>query len=120
MIRLRLPAILLLCVLLFPKDSREQIYVAPNGNDANPGSIQLPKASLSAAIRTVREWRRLHDSKVEQGARIILRGGLYPLSEPVLIRPEDAGTVTSPTIIEAAEHESPILSGGVQIQHWKN
>lgn len=95
------------------------IYVSPNGNDHHDGSAAQPKATLAAALQQAREWRRLHDPAVQQGIHIILKGGTYYLYEPVFIRPEDAGTAESPTIIEAAPGEQPILSGAVMIDAWK-
>ena len=71
------------------------------------------------ALRRVRELRRLADPTVEKGAQIYLRNGLYALSEPVFIRPEDSGTSASPTRIEAAPNEKPVLSGGVAVTGWQ-
>lgn len=95
------------------------IYVSPNGNDYNDGTVTQPKATLAAALQQAREWRRLHDPAVTNGIHIILKGGTYLLYEPVFIRPEDAGTAESPTIIEAAPGEVPVLSGAVMISDWK-
>lgn len=106
-------------ILLLPRFSEAQIYVAVNGSDRNDGSITRPKATLHAALRLAREMRRLKDTAAQHGIRIIMRGGIYPLNETVFIRPEDAGTAVSPTIIMAAENEIPVLSGGVKVSGWK-
>lgn len=106
-------------ILLLPCVSEAQIYVAVNGSDRNDGSITRPKATLHAALRQAREVRRLKDTAARNGIRIIMRGGIYPLNETVLIRPEDAGTASSPTIIMAAENEMPVLSGGVKVSGWR-
>ncbi|MCU7551907.1 right-handed parallel beta-helix repeat-containing protein [Chitinophagaceae bacterium LB-8] len=95
------------------------IYVAPGGVDTNPGSVQQPKATLAAALRQARELRRLNDPSIKDGIRIIVKGGTYFLNESLFIRPEDSGTENSPTIIEAAQGESPVLSGGVKVSGWK-
>jgi len=94
------------------------IYVAVNGADGNPGSREQPLATIAAGIRKARELRRLGDPSISNGIHIIVRGGLYPLYEPIFIRPEDAGTTASPTWIEAAPGEQPVLSGGIQITNW--
>ena len=94
------------------------IWVSPNGNDANPGTETAPMATVSAALRKARELRRLGDPSIAAGVHIILKGGEYPLVEPVFIRPEDSGTDSSPTVIEAAPGEHPILSGGLPVQGW--
>ncbi|WP_460948877.1 L-rhamnose mutarotase [Spirosoma daeguense] len=107
---------------LFPSlllAQQAEIWVAPDGSDANAGTKEKPMASLQLAIRKVRELRRLNDASVANGAHIYLRNGLYALSEPVFIRPEDSGTSASPTIIEAAPNEKPVLSGGVAIKNWQ-
>ncbi|HEY6505347.1 MAG TPA: L-rhamnose mutarotase [Chitinophagaceae bacterium] len=95
------------------------IHVAPNGSDNNPGTKDKPLATLTAALRKARELRRLNDASLTNGIHIILKGGTYQLSEPLFIRPEDAGTTTSPTYIEAAPGEQPVLSGGIRISGWK-
>lgn len=100
-------------------DSPGEIWVSPSGNDANPGTQDAPLATLATALRKAREQRRLGDPSIKAGIHIILRGGTYPLTEPVFVRPEDGGTATSPTVIEAAAGEDPVLSGGADIRHWK-
>lgn len=106
-------------ILLLSRFSEAQIYVAVNGSDRNDGSIDHPKATLHGALRLAREKRRLKDTSIRHGVRIILKGGVYPLYETVRIRPEDAGTAESPTIIMAADKEQPILSGGVKVSGWE-
>lgn len=95
------------------------IYVSPTGSDLHDGSKEKPFATLQMALRKARELRRLNDPSVNGGINIILRGGVYTLSEPVFIRPEDSGTPDSPTRIIAAPGEEPVLSGGFQLRNWK-
>jgi hypothetical protein len=95
------------------------IWVAHTGSDRNPGTATQPLATVAAALRQVRDLRRLHDPAVEKGAHIWVRGGEYRLHEPVFLRPEDAGTAESPTLIEAAPGERPVLSGGVPVTGWR-
>jgi len=95
------------------------IWVSPDGNDHNDGSVMKPKVSLHSALRQARELRRLGDPSVEGGIHIIMKGGVYALSETLLVRPEDSGTPESPTVVEAASGEKPVLSGGLFVQDWK-
>lgn len=95
------------------------IYVSPKGSDSNNGSIDQPLLTLTAALRKARELRRLDDPSIKDGIHIILRGGIYYLNKAIFIRPEDSGTTDSPTTIEAAPGEQPVLSGAVQIRSWK-
>src|SRR5208337_1631221 len=91
---------------------------APGGNDANPGTPARPFASVAAAQRQGRELRRLRQVGTNEPVRIILRGGIYPPDSPLFFRREDSGTESSPTILEAAPNEQPVVSGGVVIQGW--
>ncbi len=116
----RLPQCFLVLLLLinFPAWATD-IFVATNGSDLNDGSKEKPFASLAAALRQAREMRRLNEAGIANGIHIIVKGGVYNLYEPLLIRPEDAGTDISPTWIEAAPNETPVLSGGFLINKWK-
>lgn len=96
-----------------------ELWVAPDGADTNPGTPEQPLATPARALRQAREWRRLQDPAVAGGVRIILRGGDYALTEPLLIRPEDSGTAASPTVLAAAPGERPVLSGGVTVTGWQ-
>jgi hypothetical protein len=110
--------IILLCLYIQQLQAAD-IYVAVSGDDTHPGTAAQPKATVAAAMRQAREWRRLKSPGIKNGIHIILKGGTYTLYEPVFIRPEDAGTADSPTFIEAAPGERPILSGGIQIGQWR-
>lgn len=104
---------------LFILFSSFDIYVSPTGKDINDGSLSAPKATLSAALRQAREMRRLNATEIESGINIILKAGTYNFYEPLYVRPEDSGTMESPTTICGAEGEKVILSGGVRISNWK-
>ena len=106
-----------------------EIWVSPKGNDFNDGTRQSPKATLTAALRQAREWRRTGDDRIQGGITVYMEGGTYALYEPVFIRPEDSGTKESPTVIRSAINEKTVirsaadekavLSGGVRIKNWK-
>jgi hypothetical protein len=107
------------CMLVSASLFATDIYVSPSGNDAADGSESAPKATLSSALRDARNLRRLQKVAKDEAIHIIMKGGTYSLYEPVFIRPEDNGTESSPTIIEAAAGELPVLSGGMKITDWK-
>lgn len=100
-------------------------FVSPLGNDAWSGTAPSqstngsdgPFASLERARQAVRDLRR--GVRIEGPVRIRLRGGRYELRTPLELTPEDSGTATSPTIIEAYEQEAPVLSGGLRIRKWR-
>jgi hypothetical protein len=116
----RLPQCFLALILLISFPARAaDIFVATNGSDLNDGSKEKPFASVAAALRKARELRRLNDATIANGIHIIIEKGTYNLYEPIVIRPEDAGTALSPTYIEAATNENPVISGGFSISNWK-
>ena len=96
-----------------------ELWVAPNGADTNPGTRELPLATPALALRRARELRRLQDPTVADGVKIVFRGGEYPLTEPLFIRPEDSGTPAAPTVLTSAPGEQPVLSGGVRVTGWR-
>lgn len=108
---------LLIFILLHIQVAAVEIYVAKNGADTNNGNKEQPLATLHAAIRKARELRRLKDPSTKDGIRILVGAGIYQLHEPIILRPEDAGTKSSPTEIFATE--KVVLSGGVRIAGWK-
>ena len=124
--KLFLTAICILCSHWFWAG---EIWVSPKGNDFNDGTRQSPKATLTAALRQAREWRRTGDDRMQGGITVYMEGGTYALYEPVFIRPEDSGTKESPTVIRSAINEKTVirsaadekavLSGGVRIKNWK-
>lgn len=77
--------------------------------------VVRPGESLHDALRQAREWRRTNDARCAGGINIVLQGGQHQMSEPLLIRPEDSGTATSPTIIRGTD--GAILCGDLPQQH---
>lgn len=86
--------------------------------------IVNPGESIADAIKQAREWRRLarkglpeYEAKIAGGINIRISSGTYTLTKPLFIRPEDAGTETSPTRIIG--ENNTIISGGVKVEGWK-
>ncbi len=91
-------------------------YVAPNGNDANSGTVSLPFATLERARDAVRQQIAAgltHDVIVH------IRGGLYLLDKAVIFGPEDSGTERFSVSYLASPCEKPVLSGGRAIADWR-
>ncbi len=94
------------------------IWVSPQGNDQQEGSKDAPLRTIQQAVKQAREWRRLHDPRINRGIRIMLQQGVYPQEKTLFFRPEDSGTENSPTIIQAAEGAEAVISGGISIKGW--
>jgi hypothetical protein len=97
----------------------KEIWVAPSGSDKNPGTKEEPMATLLMAQRKARELRRLNDSSIQDGIKIILKEGTYYIDETVFFRPEDSGNFHSPTVVMGADDEKAVLSGGKKITGWQ-
>jgi hypothetical protein len=97
-----------------------ELWVSPNGNDDNTGTYDKPFATLNMALRQAREWRRLKNTAMTNGGiHIRMLQGVYAMTEPLLVRPEDSGTDDSRTIIEAADGAEVVISGGVKTTGWR-
>ena len=70
------------------------LYVAPDGDDAGPGSLARPFATLNRAVAAVRP-----------GQSVAVRGGTYRPSAPVTI--ERDGTAAAPIVLSNYRDERP-------------
>ena len=101
------------------------IHIAPNGNDSwsgnlsqpNPDKSDGPLASLTGARDVLR--KRLSGKAPEKAVRILVADGLYSITEPLVLSPEDSGTEKAPISYEAEKDAHPVFSGGRTITGWK-
>lgn len=100
--------------------ANRQVWVATNGNDQNDGTVSNPFATVQKALSHVRSMRQSATEGQLGEVHIVLQGGTYHLSSAIQLTADDSGTPASPTIIEAAEGESVILSGGVTVGGWQD
>ena len=96
------------------------LFVAPNGNDAWSGERAEPQAGgRNGPLATIERARDLLRERHGKMRKVIVRGGLYPLSEPLVFEPQDSGTDSTPVIYSAYPGETPILSGGERLTGWR-
>lgn len=100
----------------------EHLYVAPWGNDASPGTLEHPLATLAGARQAVRKRTAEMDADIV----VELRGGTYALTEPLRLSAAegDSGTGGHSVIYQAygygtARQEVPIISGGRRLTGWR-
>ena len=93
-------------------------YVAPGGDDSNPGTEAKPFATLSRARDAVRELKR-SGKELPEPVSVFVRGGSYALPETLALTPEDSGTPRCPVRYSAMPGEKPVISGGRPISGWK-
>ncbi|HWC59583.1 MAG TPA: hypothetical protein VHC44_07800, partial [Verrucomicrobiae bacterium] len=92
-----------------------EVWVSPSGDDANPGTVAEPVATIARAQQKARDFREAARTYDYQPIHIILRGGLYPTTRALFLRAEDSGISNKALVISAAPREKPVLSGGVAI-----
>lgn len=101
------------------------LYVAPDGRDSWSGTLAGPNAGLTdgpfatlvRARDAVRALKRAGPLVVP--VTVMLRGGLYCLSEPLLLGPEDSGTAAAPVTYTSYPGELAWLSGGRALNGWR-
>ncbi|MDX2676426.1 RICIN domain-containing protein [Streptomyces sp. NY05-11A] len=94
--------------------SQATYYVAPDGDDANAGTITAPFRTLQHA----RDVVRTVDSNMTGDINVYLRGGNYPVSSTIDFTPADSGTNGHHVVYAAYQNEKPVLNGGVQVTGW--
>lgn len=105
--------------------ARADFYVAPNGNDTWSGTLATPNRQRSDGpfATPARARDAVRDARAKDAASrpytVLLRGGVYYLSEPLAFGPEDAGQEKAPVTFAAYPGEKPVLSAGRQITGWR-
>lgn len=95
---------------IYVTDNAEEmnIYVSPNGNDGNPGMLSSPLKTLEAAQKAVRCFAASGVS-----CTVILRGGDYRVSKPLLFSAEDSGEENASVVWKGYGKETPVIKGSV-------
>lgn len=114
-----------LLVLMVAPVAAATLYVASDGRDGWSGALARPNAARSdgplASLQGARNaLRRLKAAgPLTEPVRVVVAGGEYRLSSPVVFTPEDSGTLQCPISYEAAPGATPVFSGGRKISGWQ-
>ena len=95
----------LLCASPSPAD--KTIHVSPDG----------PVSTLTQARDVIREWKKA--GPLTEPIRVVVADGVYSITEPFTLMPEDSGTKTCPITYESAPGAKPVVSGGRTISGFK-
>ena len=101
-------------LLLAGRLAAADLYVAPAGNDANPGTLDRPFATLSRArdaIRSIKAGGGLPSG----GMNVWLRGGYYNHSSTLTLDARDAGTASAPIRYASHPGEQALVTGATRL-----
>ncbi|MGQ1889000.1 right-handed parallel beta-helix repeat-containing protein [Thermophagus sp. OGC60D27] len=93
------------------------IYVSANGDDKAPGTKDQPLASLYGARDFIRQLRETNN--LQEEIQVIISGGIYYMTEPVVFTDIDSGGDNAPIVFKAAKGEEPVFVGGIAIENWE-
>ncbi|NQT12767.1 MAG: right-handed parallel beta-helix repeat-containing protein [Planctomycetes bacterium] len=102
------------------------LYVSTAGDDAWSGRLDEPNTSATdgplASVGKARDVIR--QSKAATGGltkpvTVMLRGGVYPQTEPIVFTAADSGTKQCPVTYQAYPGEKPVIRGGDVIRSWQ-
>jgi hypothetical protein len=93
----------------------EKLYVAPNGNDMNPGTEQAPLKTIERA----KELLRTAKKGMSRDITVYLRGGIYPVTQPIIFTEMDSGINGFTIRYTAYPGEKPVLNGAIPVKGWK-
>jgi len=88
-----------------------EFFVAPDGSDADPGTLQQPFRSIAKAQLAVRESGALS----QQPVTVHLRAGTHYLSNTLVFTPADSGSADAPVRYVAHDGEDAVVSGGFKL-----
>ena len=90
-----------------------EFFVAPTGNDVNPGTKEKPFASLEKARGAIRALKSKGALLGPVGVSLL--PGEYPVKGTFELTSADSGTETAPIIYRADKKGTAVLYGGVRL-----
>ena len=82
-------------------------FVSPTGDDANPGTLEKPFATLQQAEQAARQ----------KHGDVFLRGGTYYLPATLVFTAPDSGTKDAPVVFQNYQGEKAVISGGIRLEN---
>jgi hypothetical protein len=90
------------------------LYVSPDGNDKNSGSLEAPLATFPGARDRVRLIK-----ETAKNIFVYFREGEYFFDKTVILSNEDSGTESQKITFAAYGHEKPVFTSGKHISGWR-
>jgi len=80
----------------------QSFYVAPDGNDENPGTENQPVATLTGARDRIRQLKQA-EGLTKEGVTVWIKEGIYDFDETLKLSAEDSGTAGCPIVYRAVK-----------------
>jgi hypothetical protein len=93
------------------------LYVALEGNDNNPGTIDKPFLTMEGARDRIRELKR-GSGVPSGGVEVRVRGGVYYRDKSFELKEEDSGEKSRPIVYRAYPGEEVIFTGAKQVMNF--
>jgi hypothetical protein len=93
----------------------EVLYVAPDGDDSNPGTFAQPLRTVARA----RDLVRIKNGAMTADITVYLCGGTYPQTSTLTFANADSGSGGFYVKYMAYAGERPLVTGGQPIKGWK-
>ncbi|MFC2117961.1 right-handed parallel beta-helix repeat-containing protein [Bacteroidota bacterium] len=102
-------------VLVSCQPGKVTIFVSPEGDNLNPGTKKLPVQTIPQVQQLIREKK---SGSPGLDIEVLFREGVYSLTEPVIMSPNDGGGDGFSVSYSAYKGESVLISGGKKINNW--
>lgn len=113
---IRLYFLLVIVFLFFTDGFAQHIYVSPQGNDQNPGTKDMPLATLTAARDRIRAYRKQYPD-LQHPLQVLIQKGEYIMSETLMMTMEDSGTENSPLLFKG--EDGVVFYGGFYLNKFE-
>jgi len=87
----------------------KEYYVATDGSDDNPGTIDRPFATMAKAAGAIRDN---FSSLPDGGINVYFRGGRYPVTATTALTSQNSGTASKPITYKPYNNEKVTFFGG--------
>ncbi len=88
------------------------LYVSPNGNNENSGTLESPFKTIEKARDTIRAIKKETGLSAYKEVVVYLRGGVYYTDKTIELNSLDAGTEECRITYSAFPGEQPVVSSG--------
>jgi parallel beta-helix repeat protein len=106
-----------LFIILSVEGESLHIYVSPSGNYQNPGTLERPVSSLTAARDLIRSLRE--NNKINDTVYVEIMPGEYFMDKVLELTPLDTGTKQTQIIFRGQPNARTVFYGGMETDRFE-